>query len=421
MRNLFDQYNQPENRLSHALAVCLNEDRAMLREFVQWIGVSCPATGSKLSVAEQSLPGDPPDTEEDSERRGLPDIVIHDGESWCIFIESKIQARLTTGQLIRHAKTLTKRGFDKITSVSLTKKHKHSLISKSEVRRFAGVVGRTWCGLYEWLGESGMRREWPERLRAYLRSAEVRLAREGYLTEGTLTMFDGFPFSEDQSYTYGEAKRLLKLAMDELRKNPQLKRLGVDPKHSGRGKITGTGGRSVWDYLALKDRPKNKQFTAFPHLTLGVRDDSLVASVTIPNSVILGVRKRMQNQNDESLSRLHAQILRRAKRLCKNGASIEAYAEQRHYLSQNTPAIHDAKVHFKLETSHRVGKSKVRPQPEWTELLMKLFKNKRANIQFGYEVKMPWGTPGLNRRVALNTIAEAWCAMEPLLKLLRGQ
>ena len=31
MRNLFDQYDEPENRLSHALAICLHEDRTALK------------------------------------------------------------------------------------------------------------------------------------------------------------------------------------------------------------------------------------------------------------------------------------------------------------------------------------------------------------------------------------------------------
>src|SRR5207245_176665 len=32
----FDQYDQPENRLTHALAVCLYEDRGLLQEFLAW-------------------------------------------------------------------------------------------------------------------------------------------------------------------------------------------------------------------------------------------------------------------------------------------------------------------------------------------------------------------------------------------------
>ena len=105
VRNLFDQYQEPENRLSHALAVCLHEDRSLLEEFLEWISVRPPVSARQLRIAEQGLPGDPPDSEEEAERRGLPDIVIHDDASWCVLIESKVQSRLTEDQLDRHERT----------------------------------------------------------------------------------------------------------------------------------------------------------------------------------------------------------------------------------------------------------------------------------------------------------------------------
>ena len=127
----------------------------------------------------------------------MPDIVIHDDAVWCLLIESKVQATLTEDQLTRHERTLRRRGFNKIRRLVLT---------KADVRS-PKTIALTWSGLYEWLGLDGVRSEWSERLRTYLRAAEVRLAQEDYLTEGTLTMFDGFQFSEDNPYTYGEGKR----------------------------------------------------------------------------------------------------------------------------------------------------------------------------------------------------------------------
>lgn len=35
MRNIFEQYEELENRLSHVLACCLREDPRLLRAFVQ--------------------------------------------------------------------------------------------------------------------------------------------------------------------------------------------------------------------------------------------------------------------------------------------------------------------------------------------------------------------------------------------------
>ena len=265
MRNVFDQYNQPENRLSHALAVCLNEDRRLLREFMRWIGIAPPVATTRLLIVEQGLPGDRPESEEDADRKGLPDIVIHDGEEWCLLIESKVQAALTEDQLSRHERTLRRRGFRRITRLVLTK-------ADVTARRSLAV---RWSGLYEWLAAAPVRSEWGDRLRAYLRAAEVRLTREAYLMEGTLTMFDGFQFSAEDPYTYGEAKRLLKLAMAELRKDRKLRALGMDSGSSGRTAITGKGGSAVWDFLPLKDRPRHAAFTDYPHLTLAVHADHL--------------------------------------------------------------------------------------------------------------------------------------------------
>lgn len=411
MRNVFDQYNHPENRLSHALAVCLDEDRALLRGFLAWVGVKPPARAQRFMIAEQSLPGDAPETEEETEPKGLPDIVIHDDEAWCLLIESKVQAALTDDQLARHERTLRRRGFEQVRALVLT---------KAGVRGPKDTIALTWSGLYEWLGTTGRRSEWSERLRAYLRAAEVRLAHKEYLTEGTLTMFDGFPFSSKNPYTYGEGRRLLKLALAELRKDRSLRALGMDPKAPGRGAITGRGGDHVWDFLSLSDRPKSGVFTSYPHLTLSVCADRLEVAITIPNGVIQPVRRRLVDLDPEDLAALNAKILRRARRVLSRGAWIQAYALQRHYLSQRSSAITDARMDFKLETSQPRPVGRVKRQPEWIQLFAELLRRKRSNIQFGYMVYLPLGTKGIDSRESLRLIAESWGVMKPLLDVIRG-
>lgn len=411
MRNLFDQYKEPENRLSHALAVCLYEDRALLREFLAWVGVKPPARSHGVMIAEQSLPGDAPQTGEEDERQGLPDIIVHDGAKWCLLIESKVQAALTENQLRRHERTLRRRGFEQVRCLALT---------KAGVRVPKDTIGSTWSGLYEWLGTTGGGREWAERLRAYLRAAEVRLAREEYLTEGTLTMFDGFPFSSDNPYTYGEGKRLLKLAMAELRKDRSLTALGMDPIATGRGAITGRGGNAVWDFLSLVDRPKRGPFTSYPHLTLSVNADHLEAAITIPNGVARPIRRKLADLGPDGLTVLNATILRRARRILFRGGWIQAYAVQRHFMGQRSSGITDARMSFKLETSQPRRGALVKRQPEWVALFAELLRRKRSNIQFGYAVQLPWGTKGVDSRESLLLIAESWRAMRPLLDVACG-
>lgn len=266
----------------------------------------------------------------------------------------------------------------------------------------------------------GNRREWPDRLHSYLRAAEARLANEEYLTEGTLTMFDGFPFSSENPYTYGEAKRLLKLTMQELRKDRSLRALGMDPRAPGRGAITGRSGSSVWDFLPLADRPKRGAFTRYPHLTLAVHTDHLGVAITIPNGVIGPVRRRLVALGPDGLIALNAKILRRAKRILSRGGWVQAYAEQRHFLGQRSSEIRDARLQFKLETCQRLGGGHVKRQLEWVTLFAELLRRKRSNIQFGYMVHLPWGTKGIDSRESLGLIAESWRALKPVLDAVRG-
>jgi len=102
--------------------------------------------------------------------------------------------------------------------------------------------------------------------------------------DGSLTEFTGFPFGPDRAWSYGEAKRVLRLAMEELRKSRDLERkLGMDPSAPGRKAITGREGQAVWDFLSLEAASSSGQHTAYPHLTLAIENEKVWAQVTCPN------------------------------------------------------------------------------------------------------------------------------------------
>jgi hypothetical protein len=50
-----------------------------------------------------------------------------------------------------------------------------------------------------------------------------------------------------------------------------------------------------------------------------------------------------------------------------------------------------------------------------------LLRRKRANIQFGYVVNLPWEMKGWDSRDALRVIVDGWTAMAPLLNAVRGR
>lgn len=421
MRNLFDQYNQPENRLTHALVSSLASDPVLLKKFIKWAtGEKAPS--SRLAIVEQSLPGDEESQdEEEAERRGLPDGWIFDDDGWCLIIESKIEAPLYRDQLDRHRRTAERRGFSDIHVVVLV-----TDLPNANVLSGTNVKVRKWTELYCWLLKEE-RSEWIERLASYMEILEEKLVRDGYLREGTLTVFAGIPFGKDEPYNYHEAKRLLRLAMDELRHRKDLKKeLGVDSKRKGRSAITGREGTSVWDFLWLRKARSAKTFTEFPHLTVGIEQKRLHVIVTIPNGIRHEFRKNLLTGGRDRFCALFHRVLVNFNTTLKGVEGAAPWVEivQRRFPSQRSSPIQDARLEFDLRTAFKQRKeigNRVKQQQQWLEATYDSLARKHANIQLGvgaifrYEQCPDVGTPEI-----VNHVASVWIACKPLIKTLIG-
>ena len=287
MRNLFDQYSQPENRITHALMTAINEDRKLLGGFLrELLKVKTPANPYKLSVLEQQYPGEEEPSEDDLERRGIPDGWIFDEEGWCVFIESKVISKLGADQINRHRRTAERRGFQNIIAVAITP------VLQTDFP--AGTVLLEWRTVYAWLRQHGSDSEWAARAADYLEIAEAKLIDTQQFVEGTLTMFSGFPFGHDHPFTYLEGKRVLGLALGELRNRRALVNgLGVNPNSAGRSAITGRQADVVWNFLSLSAASEEDSFTKHPHLTSGIGSQAVEAMVTVPNAVNNTMRKNL--------------------------------------------------------------------------------------------------------------------------------
>ena len=94
MRNVFDQYTQPENRLTHSLVSVLHQDTGLLKSFLREFGPSDHPPPSRLQIIEQGLPGKVELDEGEAIKQGLPDALIFDDEGWVLVFESKISSGL---------------------------------------------------------------------------------------------------------------------------------------------------------------------------------------------------------------------------------------------------------------------------------------------------------------------------------------
>ena len=416
MRNIFDQYDQPENRLTHALASCLAEDRQLVRRFLRdFLGLD-DVPKSRLYVIEQSLPGDPGEPMNGEKvRQGLPDAVIHDGEFWCVLIEAKVQAKATVGQLRRHFTSVRQRGFERIHVVLLTARDEPGRLPE-----FA--FARRWDDLYVWIARQKERSSWASRLTDYLEIMEVKMVEEGYLVEGALTAFAGFPFSAEHSYTYLEGKRLLRLAIKELRASASLKReLGINPKGRGRPAITEGSVASVWDFIPLKVAGEEESFTKNPHLTLIIQRERVIATITIPNGIKSVYRRSLLSRGEGGFLKLIEHICQNLQPLLNRapGSSPRLFAIQRHSRTQRSIPIEDASLEFDLRTAVAVGEG-VKRQPEWLEAAYGVLTRKRSNYQLMIGMAFPFNRcKAIREAQAITLIEETWLDLKPLLTSMR--
>lgn len=414
MRNVFDQYAQPENRLTHALLSSLEADRALLRRFVSW-GAGKEARGRRLEVFEQSLPGDPIElAEEEADRRGLPDGCITDGSAWALLIESKVAAPIKVDQLQRHVRTAARRGLHDCAVLLLS-------MDGPTARLPAAATTRRWSEVYAWLRRQAPKSTWARRCAEYFEVAEASLPSE-YLMSGTLTVFSGIPFGRDEPYNYPQAKRLLGLLRDELRRDKRLERhLRADPESPGRGAITGRQTDSVWDFIGLEETRRAKAFTRYPHLTLSIHADRVDAYVTMPNGIKSSLRSRLLGKE---FAEFEARILgvtdalRTALRSAK-GAAPMIQLLQRHYPSQRARSITDALLRFDpLTAIARPGRKRavVKSQPQWLRATYDALRARRSNLQFQVGAQFPYATcPVVHSRQIIDSITQVWLACRPII------
>lgn len=422
MRNVFDQFKEPENRLTHALMTSLSEEPELLRRFVIWATCSAAPKG-RLNLQEQSLPGgerDETNETEEAERTGLPDGCIHFEESWALVIESKIASPLEADQLQRHRSTIEGLGFTDVRLLAL-------VVTKPARCAVKGLTIKRWSELYQWLC-SQKQFNWANRLCNYMEVLEAKLPKEKYLKEGTLTVFSGIHFGKKNPYNYLEAKRILRLLMDELRTNKLLKNeLRVDPSAEGRGTITGKDSDGVWDYLPIDAAEGATTFTQYPHLTVGVHKDFVQALVIIPNAVRTSFRRALIDGGQEGFCELFRLVLERYRAIPfgKAGVTPVVEAVQRRYPSQRSEPFIDAKIDFDLRTAFEDSfgsEASPKRQPQWLVAVFEALSQKRSNLQLAIGVRFDYTQCSLTQSPEISQrIAECWVAFKPIVdKMLYG-
>ena len=409
MRNLFDQYEQPENRLTHALISALHNDRRLVRPFLLWLGVKAPPQMKSVHIGQQQAPGAEAEAEKEG-GDGLPDACFFDDEDWAVLIESKVQAAPSASQLRRHRKTAARYGYSNPFVVLLA-------VDPSAKRLPDETICRQWREVYGWFSLRARRHDWARLFVEYMQVFESKMLAQGYTIRGTLTMFTGFHFTDDNPYTYREGKRLIRLMGQEFRKRKLLvKALGLNPGGDGRPAITRGDAGAVWDFIPLK-AAKGKVFTAFPHATMSVRSTGATVAITIPNSVKGGIKRRLRNYGKTDFANILVRVEANLRKVVKRvpGAKPIVYVQQRRYKSQRSYPEIDGQIEVDLRTLVDSNSATLKHQPGWLDAIHGVLAAKKTNIQTGIEVRFPYSAKMMQSEKALDVMGDAWIALKPFL------
>ena len=248
----------------------------------------------------------------------------------------------------------------------------------------------------------------------------------GYLTEGSLTSFTGIQFNVDHPYSPREAKRLLKLAMEEIKKSSRMREIGVDPRLGGRGKIP-EDSVEVWDYVKLQGTEDSAQANERPHFTLGIRPEGVLAVMILPDKW-LGVAGQQHPLKKLGKKAFHNHVTKVSKRIVDSlGSTPEArpwvLVQQRRALTGQRLNVWDAQLEFDpqtavgLQSEERVG-NLLREQPEWLSATYDALTNKNANVELCLGGRMQYDYAGVQSPEFIDRVIDSWAACRPLLDVL---
>ena len=289
--------------------------------------------------------------------------------------------------------------------------------------RFKDVVMLEWRDVYTWLCRHRTRSEWAARAADFLEITEAKLIGTKQFKEGSLTKFSGIPFGHEYPYAYLEAKRVLGLALEQLRSRRDLKtKLGMNPAVLGRGAITGTQSDAVWNFLSLSNARDADNFTKYPHLTLNITSSAAEVLVTVPHRVSGGIKRNLKDLGEDGFQETIEKIVQNMKPLLKRHPRVTPWFRgvQRRYLSQRAIPFLDARIDFDLRTAIPSG-GPPKTQPNWLSAAYGSFVRKRGSnyqIQVGAIFRYD-RCPELRGADAIGLLADAWLACKPLVDLMR--
>lgn len=405
---LYDQYSNPENRLTHALLHTVGSSKWLISRFLkQIVGVNLSLGRETIEVSSQKEPFSKEDSDPEKVE-SVPDgwILTAGTNKLGIAIEVKNKkGTIKIKQLEGHSKRVSNYEHPYLLVITPDLSRPQKVDQFQHWRRQIRTIWRSWDEIYRWLINIKVSKSKISRKDQFLVSSMKKYLETRREVLGFLGIY--FP----NGFNVTEAKEILASEMEALQ--PFMKDSYKDLVKR-RPAITTFSKESVWDCFGSKDG-----FTSDLHITLGINEKCHDISITVPNSA-----KQAWSRLKEIFSNKGEQhkIFDKLKDLRKSVPHFFIEFNQRHFIAQKF-GIRDGYMEFNIETfgtPFKKANSKVKEFPIWMPAIKEAILNKRkVNGQVMFKVKFYLNeTKGIDKPQFINVAKSTINALKPLYNFL---
>jgi hypothetical protein len=392
LRNIFDQYSQPENHLTNSLLLVFNHNRNLMQTVLKQHGIKL--SGKQVNLLSQVAPRTP------SEASSVPDGYIYTEDyAFCVGIETKIQPNaLRRDQLEGHLAQLA--GYDQWHLLVLTPDEEKPQLLKELESSYPSLHFLSWIDLIKLMTTKG-----PDGCKnpvgKFVFDEFIAFMERHY----EMTPFTGFKFREgyDKDLATHYVKRVSKEITPEMQSfYPKL--INTRPK------------------MVAKTYPWESWFPEANvqdgvHLTMSVQPEEVRCFVVLAN----GCRKEWRRLRDSLESKNELKKLKRVlEKIYKKapiGGGTSIRFQQRHFVGR-TVGIKDAVT--SLNVSMLLGVDGSKENEIWWNLLKDVAASKnKYNYQLGIGYDLPYSKiPDLGTTKALDLILMCFRSLKPIYELV---
>jgi hypothetical protein len=359
LNNIFDQYDQEENRVTNAFLQTLAKNGELLKTFLEKYFNIHVNKNANVVISSQKEPLGLGDEENDRERaEGIPDgWIIIDEEKAIVFETKIVRNDIRRDQLLAHIKRI--KGYSQKYLCAITP-DEDSPVKDINVPN-VDIIWISWRDVYNLISKEKEDQD----LSGYLRNQ----LKEYLAMKEDLVGFQGIDYPSG-SFNPREAKIIMKSLIREIKPGilkgyPSLK---YERKSYSQDIHPYTVfHRSTWSFLAADDN-----FTKDMHITFWLTETHMGMGITVPNNA--GKRwKRLRNIfGDDGLFKTFVEKLFNLR-----GHLPNLYLEfvHRHYIRQRDGVI-DGIMEMNIDTIK--GSKDVKTNQKWLDAIRELIKNKQG-------------------------------------------